>query len=85
MGPARQDAYWKATRRITVALLAAWLAVSFGAGLGFADALDAVRVGGVPLGFWFGQQGAVVAFVLLAFAWVRLANRLDRRFGAYED
>jgi putative solute:sodium symporter small subunit len=85
MDAARQAAYWRSTLRIVGAILAAWLAVSFVAGIALADALDHVRVAGFPLGFWFGQQGAEVAFVLLVAAYVAATNRLERRHGVYED
>ncbi len=81
----QQIAYWKRNLAYVVAILAAWLAVSCGAAVILADRLDAVRLGGFPLGFWFAEQGAVLAFVLLAAAYVRLMNALDRRFGVFED
>lgn len=81
----QQAAYWKQNLRYVVVLLAIWFAVSYGAGILFADALDRYRIAGFPLGFWFGHQGSIVVFVLLIFAYVRLMNGLDRRFGVYED
>ena len=81
----QQIAYWRRNLAYVVAILAVWLAVSCGAAVLLADRLDAVRLGGFPLGFWFAEQGAVLAFVLLAAAYVRLMNALDRRFGVFED
>jgi putative solute:sodium symporter small subunit len=49
-----------------------------------ADTLDAVRLGGFPLGFWFANQGSLVTFVVLIFVYVALMNRLDKKFGVYE-
>ncbi|BDG02611.1 DUF4212 domain-containing protein [Anaeromyxobacter oryzae] len=85
MDPARQAAYWRSTLRTIGVILAVWLAVSCLAAIVFADALDAVHVGGFPLGFWFGQQGAELIFVLLVAAYVAVTNALDRRHGVYED
>lgn len=85
MNPDRQRAYWRRNLAYVAVLLAIWAAVSYGAGILFADTLDGFRLGGFPLGFWFGQQGAILAFVLLVFAYVRLMNGLDRAFGVYED
>lgn len=85
MTTGQQAAYWKQNLRYVVVLLSIWFAVSFGAGILFADALDRFRIAGFPLGFWFGHQGSIVVFVLLIFAYVRLMNGLDRRFGVYED
>ncbi|HEY6097786.1 MAG TPA: DUF4212 domain-containing protein, partial [Anaeromyxobacter sp.] len=65
-------------------LLALWAAVSYGASILFADALDSVSLGGIPLGFWFANQGSILTFVVLIFVYVKLMNDLDRKFGVYE-
>jgi putative solute:sodium symporter small subunit len=80
----QQAAYWRRNLFYVATLLAIWVAVSFGAAVVFADALDRIRFLGFPLGFWFGHQGAVLVFVLLVFAYVGLMNALDKRFGVYE-
>jgi putative solute:sodium symporter small subunit len=63
-------------------LIAVWFVVSYGFGIIFADALNAYRVPGtgLPVGFWFAQQGAIYVFVILIFVYVWLMNRLDREF-----
>jgi putative solute:sodium symporter small subunit len=81
----QQTAYWKQNLRYVVVLLAIWFAVSYGAAILFADWLDRFRLAGFPLGFWFGQQGSMLVFLLLIVAYVRLMNALDRRFGVFED
>ena len=67
-------------------LLGIWFAVSYGAGILFADALNAFRIPGTgfPVGFWFAQQGSIYTFVLLIVVYVRLMNRLDREFDVDE-
>jgi putative solute:sodium symporter small subunit len=85
MDAARQAAYWRATLRIAAAVLTGWLAVWCLAAILFADALDGLALAGFPLGCWFGQQGAEIAFVLLVAAYVFVTNRLDRRHGVFED
>ncbi len=84
MTPEQQAAYWRRNLRYIVSLLAVWAAVSYGASILFADALDAVVIAGVPLGFWFASQGSVLTFVALIFVYVKLMNDLDRKFGVYE-
>jgi putative solute:sodium symporter small subunit len=79
-----QVAYWRRNLVYIVALLAVWFCVSFVAGILVADELDAYRLGGFPLGFWFANQGSEIAFVVLIFVYVWLMNRLDRKFGVYE-
>jgi putative solute:sodium symporter small subunit len=59
--------------------------VSYGAGILFRDQLNTIRVGGFKLGFWFAQQGSIYVFVVLIFVYVRLMNRLDKKYGFDED
>jgi putative solute:sodium symporter small subunit len=77
--------YWKQNLVYIVVLLSIWFAVSFLAGIMIADQLDAIRLGGFPLGFWFANQGSLVVFVALIFVYVRLMNSLDRKYRVYED
>lgn len=77
-------AYWKQNLKYMVILLFIWFAVSFGAGIFFKDALNAFKIGGFPLGFWFAQQGSIYVFVILIFVYVRLMNKLDKKFGFNE-
>ena len=73
--------YWRTNLRYLAILLTVWFVVSYGFGILFVDALDEIRVGGFKLGFWFAKQGSIFVFVVLIFVYVRLMNRLDRRFG----
>lgn len=74
-------AYWKKNLRYLFILLAIWFIVSYGAGILFKEALDTIKIGGFPLGFWFAQQGSIYVFVILIFVYVRLMNRLDKKHG----
>lgn len=74
-------AYWKENIRYVLLLLLIWFLVSFGAGILFEDALNSVKVGGFKLGFWFAQQGSMYVFVILIFVYVRLMNKLDKKYG----
>lgn len=80
----QRRAYWRKNLKYLAILLAIWFVVSYGCGILFADALDRIRIGGFPLGFWFAQQGAIYVFVALIFVYVWLMNRLDRRTYADE-
>jgi putative solute:sodium symporter small subunit len=75
------QAYWKENLRYLKILLAIWFSVSFGAGILFKDALDTISLGGFKLGFWFAQQGSIYVFVILIFVYVRLMNKLDKKYG----
>ncbi|MFY7670767.1 DUF4212 domain-containing protein [Tenacibaculum sp. MEBiC06402] len=74
-------AYWKENLRYLVILLIIWFVVSYGAGIMFKDALNAIKIGGFKLGFWFAQQGSIYVFVILIFVYVRLMNKLDKKYG----
>ena len=77
-------AYWKRNLKYLLILLSVWFAVSFGAGILFAEELNAIKIGGFKLGFWFAQQGSIYVFILLIFIYVILMNRLDREFDVDE-
>lgn len=72
------DAYWRANLILTAWLLLVWFLVSFGAGIVFVEELNAIRLGGFKLGFWFAQQGSIYLFVVLIFIYVWRMNRLDK-------
>lgn len=74
-------AYWKENIKYVLLLLLIWFLVSFGAGILFKDALNSVKIGGFKLGFWFAQQGAMYVFVILIFVYVRIMNKLDKKYG----
>lgn len=76
--------YWKKNIQYLIILLCIWFLVSFGCGILFAGSLNAFKIGGFPLGFWFAQQGSIYVFVVLIFVYVYLMNRLDREFNVDE-
>jgi putative solute:sodium symporter small subunit len=77
----KATAYWKVNLRYLLILLSIWFLVSYGAGILFKDLLDNFSLGGFPLGFWFAQQGSIYVFVILIFVYVRLMNKLDKKYG----
>ncbi len=77
--------YWRANLRIVSVLLVIWFAVSYGFGIILAEPLNAIRIGGVGLGFWFAQQGSMYTFVVLVFYYAWRMNKLDREFDVHED
>lgn len=74
-------AYWKATIRLTISLLAVWFLVSFGAGILFRDMLDKFSLGGAPLGFWFAQNGSIYVFMVLIFIYCRKMTQYEKKYG----
>ena len=77
--------YWKENLRLVAILLAIWFAVSFLFGIILVDTLDAIRIGGVGLGFWFAQQGSIYTFLALIFVYAKKMNALDRKYNVHED
>lgn len=77
----KATAYWKENLKYLVILLTIWFLVSYGAGILFKDALNSIQLGGFKLGFWFAQQGSIYVFVILIFVYVRLMNKLDKKYG----
>jgi putative solute:sodium symporter small subunit len=78
---ANAKAYWRDNIKYVLILLAIWFVVSYGAGILFKDELNTIKIGGFKLGFWFAQQGSMYVFVVLIFVYVRLMNKLDKKYG----
>jgi putative solute:sodium symporter small subunit len=49
-----------------------------------AEPLNAINVGGIPLGFWMAQQGSIFVFVALILIYVLSMQQLDREAGVEE-
>lgn len=77
-------AYWKENLRYLTILLVIWFLVSYVAGILFREELNQFKLGGYKLGFWFAQQGSIYVFVILIFVYVRLMNKLDKKYGFEE-
>ncbi|WP_456387262.1 DUF4212 domain-containing protein [Desulfolithobacter sp.] len=78
-------AYWKANIRLVIGCLIVWFIVSYGFGILLAGPLNAIRLGGYQLGFWFAQQGSIYTFVALIFFYAWRMNQLDRKFNVHEE
>ena len=76
--------YWKTNLRYLAILLGIWFLVSYCFGIFFVDSLNQFRIGGFKLGFWFAQQGSIYVFVILIFVYVRLMNKLDKKYDVDE-
>ena len=77
--------YWRSSLKILWVILFVWFFVSFGCGILFKDALDQIKVGGAPLGFWMAQQGSILFFVSLLIIYSYLMNKLDDKHGYVEE
>lgn len=84
MQDSKPDTYWRENLRILTIMLGLWTLVSFFLSIVFVDALDTVRLGGFGLGFWMAQQGSIYVYVVMIFVYIRLMDRLDRKYGVDE-
>jgi putative solute:sodium symporter small subunit len=66
-------------------LLTIWFVVSYLFGVLLVDTLNAIKVGGAGLGFWFAQQGSIYTFLILIFIYAKRMNKLDQEFDVHED
>ncbi len=78
-------AYWKANLRLLSICLVIWFVVSYGFGIILVEPLNAIHIGGYPLGFWFAQQGSIYTFVALIFFYAAKMEKLDREHNVHED
>lgn len=87
MDTAQREKYWKRNLRLMAILLTIWALVSYGAGIIFVEQLNEFSILGMPLGFWFAQQGAILTFLILIAIYVWRMDKLDQEFGIteYED
>ena len=63
----RGSAYWKANLKLLTNCLIVWFVVSYLLGIILVEPMNAISLGGYPLGFWFAQQGSIYVFVVLIF------------------
>lgn len=84
MNKAGHKKYWRTNLKYLATLLFIWFLVSYGFGILWVNELNAIRLGGFKLGFWFAQQGSIYVFVILIFIYVGLMNRLDKKHGLDE-
>ncbi|MCE5974864.1 DUF4212 domain-containing protein [Sinirhodobacter sp. WL0062] len=78
------NAYWRANIRTIQLYLVIWFVSSFGLGILLRPMLSGIGVGGTDLGFWFAQQGSIIVFLILIFAYAARMNKLDKEHGVEE-
>ena len=77
-------AYWAANLRLLTLCLVIWFVVSFGFGILLVEPMNAIKIGGYKLGFWFAQQGSIYIFVGLIFFYAWRMGQIDRQFDVHE-
>jgi putative solute:sodium symporter small subunit len=81
----QRQAYWSANLKLVAFCLAIWFVVSFLFGIILVDQLNAFKIGGYMLGFWFAQQGSMYIFVILIFFYASRMKKLDQKFNVHEE
>ena len=77
--------YWRANRILIAVLLTIWALVSFVFSIFLAVPLSSVKVGQLPMSFWWAHQGSMYVFVVLIFAYAIIMDRLDRKYDVHEE
>ena len=75
-----EKTYWQENLRLIGTCLVIWFIVSYGFGILLVEPLNAIRLGGYKLGFWFAQQGSIYTFVGLIFWYSAKMNALDKKY-----
>lgn len=78
------DAYWKENIRLIAILLSIWAFVSYVCAYLLAQPLAGVKIGSLPFGFWFGQQGSIIIFMILILVYAVLMDGIDKKYGVSE-
>jgi putative solute:sodium symporter small subunit len=78
--------YWRKNITYIGILLVIWALVSYGFGILLVQPLNNIPMpgSGVPMGFWFAQQGAIYVFVVEIFVYAFLMDKLDKEFDVHE-
>ncbi|HEY9875573.1 MAG TPA: DUF4212 domain-containing protein [Candidatus Obscuribacterales bacterium] len=84
MNQGKRQAYWRANKALIRNLLIVWALVSLVFSILLVEPLNAIRLGGLPLGFWMAQQGSIVIFVVLIFIYAVQMDKLDRKYDVDE-
>ena len=84
MSKTDMKAYWKENLGYLALLLSIWFLVSYVFGILLVNQLNTIKFFGFKLGFWFAQQGSMYVFVILIFVYVKLMNKLDKKYGVDE-
>jgi putative solute:sodium symporter small subunit len=80
-----ETTYWQENLRLIFICLIIWFVVSYGLGILLVEQLNAIKLGGYKLGFWFAQQGSIYTFVGLIFWYSRKMNALDKKYHVEES
>ena len=75
----KDQKYWKENINLIVKCLSIWFISSYGFSIILVEQLNAIKIGGYKLGFWFAQQGSIYIFVILIFYYAFKMDQIDQR------
>jgi len=81
----KNSSYWSANLRLVGLCLVIWFVVSYLFGIILVEPLNAIKIGGYKLGFWFAQQGSIYTFIALIFFYAKRMGKLDKEHNVHED
>ncbi len=77
------DSYFREKNIYMIVYLVIWFVVSFGVVL-IAEPLSDIFIGGFPLHYYMGAQGAVIVFIVLLFVNAKVGDMIDKKYGIDE-
>jgi putative solute:sodium symporter small subunit len=80
----KRATHWRATRRVTLVLLAIWLAVTFCV-IFFARSLFEFTLFGWTFSYYMAAQGTLFIYVILVGVYAWYMRKLDARFDIDKD
>ncbi len=78
------DRYWQRTSTLMWIMLALWAIFSFLIHM-FVTPLNAIKIGGFPLGFYMASQGSLIVFVVMLFWFAKAQDKIDTEEGVAEE
>lgn len=75
----KDQKYWKENIDLIVKCLSIWFISSYVFSIILVEQLNAIKIGGYKLGFWFAQQGSIYIFVILIFYYAFKMHQIDQR------
>ena len=75
----KDQKYWKENIGLIVKCLSIWFISSYVFSIILVEQLNAIKIGGYKLGFWFAQQGSIYIFVILIFYYAFKMDQIDQR------
>ncbi len=82
----RMVEYWRKNITFILSLLVVWALVSYVFGILLVQPMNNILIpgSGLPLGFWFAQQGSIYVFVVLIFVYAFTMDKIDKEYDVQE-